>query len=141
MHSYTFMTASTGQDKERKYIPGSCNIGEVEIRRRYRIGFIGIALTFLLMIIIELTNAINGWRLLVFFPLFYGLSGFIQAWKKFCYVYGFRSLMSMRGRKKFERNNNPRFSQMDRSTAYLIVATVTLGSIILTGLYYVAGLR
>jgi len=136
------MIESAGQDKKKlNYIPGSCNIGEVEIRRRYRIGFIGIGITFLLMIIIEMTNANHGWRLLIFFPLFYGLSGFIQAWKKFCYVYGFRSLMSMTGRKKFEKNKNPDFSQMDRNTAYLIVSTVTLGSIIFTSLYYIAGLK
>lgn len=116
-----------------------CNIGKSEIRRRYRIGFIGILLSLIVIVAIELTNAQQSWRLIIFIPLFYALSGFIQAWKKFCYVYGIKGLISLAGIKQFQKQQDLQQLRKDRMTSLQIVFVITFGSALLTAAYYYAG--
>src|SRR5688572_27810159 len=111
---------------EGQYIPGHCNLGKAEIRRRYRIGFIGFALAIVIMLIIQFTDAARIWRFLIFIPVFYGVSGFIQATKKFCYVYGFRQVFSLEGIRSFKKINDQDFVKADQRTAMKIVVTVFL---------------
>lgn len=119
-----------------QYIPGSCNIGKEEIRRRYRIGFIGLVIALILAIVLYLTNADRTWKLLVFMPVFYSVSGFIQAVNKFCYFYGFRHLFSVNGIRNFTKVKDEQLIDKDRKKATQIVLLVTICSVIITALYY-----
>ena len=87
---------------EHQYIPGKCNLGAVEIRRRYRIGFIGTSIALIFVLIIHLFD-LPHLKFLLFLPVYYALSGFIQARNKFCYIYGFKGVASVIGRKKFQK--------------------------------------
>ncbi|HUR31350.1 MAG TPA: hypothetical protein VMZ69_07945 [Saprospiraceae bacterium] len=119
-----------------KYLPGSCNIGEKEIQRRYCIGFIGLSLTIITIILIYFLKADRYWRLIIFIPVFYSLSGFIQAVTKFCFVFGFRSVFSLEGRRKLTRVEDNDSKRKDMKKAFQIVGVVTLLSIIITTVYF-----
>lgn len=119
-----------------QYAPGRCNIGPVEIKRRYRIGYTGLILMIVFIVLAELFRFAQPWKLLLFIPSFYALSGFIQAWKKFCYVYGYIGVFSFEGRKTFTKVHDNQFKRSDRKTVVQLISLIVLGSGIMTALYY-----
>jgi hypothetical protein len=123
--------------REAEYIPGSCNLGKEEIRHRMRIGYIGVALTFLVFLVLEILDSPRLYRIFILPPIFYALSGFIQARHRFCYLYGWVGLFSLTGRKQFHRVGDKENARKDRMTALKIVIMVLFGSVMLTGLYMV----
>lgn len=119
------------------YVPGTCNLGPDEIRRRMRIGYLGTVMTFLVFLVLEITDAPRGYRVFIFPTLFYALSGFLQARHRFCYVYGWKGLFSMTGRKQFHRVEESESLRKDRRTALKIVLMILFGSVVLTAVYMV----
>jgi hypothetical protein len=124
------------ETKDDAYKPGSCNIGKSEVRRRFRIGFTGLALMILLILFIHWFHLPSVARLGLFIPAFYAVSGFIQAFMKFCYIYGWKGIMSLTGRKKFEKVNEPEYVRKDRRKATLLVLIVTCSAMLLTLIYF-----
>lgn len=116
------------------YVPGQCNIGPEETRKRNRVGFIGLALMIAFIIVAEVYQIPKGWKLLLFAPAAHALTGFIQARQKFCFVYGYFGLFSITGRRT--RVMDPIQLRQDRLKALNIVGQIFVGSIIITLLYY-----
>lgn len=83
-----------------------------------------------------MTNADRIWNLLVFIPVFYSVSGFIQAAYKFCYIYGFRHIFSVQGMRKFTSVRDEQLIKQDRKKAIQIVTMVTISSVFITAIYY-----
>ena len=127
------------QPSSAAYKPGSCNIGPEEIRRRYRIGFVGLGVTLLMALIIIYLDLPQYTRWFLFGPIFYGVSGFIQAQHKFCYVYGFQGIFSLTGRKKFSRSKEGIDIIKDRRTAMKLLFVITIISAIVTFVFYRLG--
>ncbi len=119
-----------------QYIPGDCNIGPAEIRGRYRIGYIGLAISVIWIVIVALFELPSFMKLLIFLSLYYSLSGFIQARYKFCYVYGWQGLSSIGGRKTFARTKDQEALAKDKKLSRKIVLQVLMGSLLLTALYF-----
>jgi hypothetical protein len=69
---------------ESAYIPGVCNIGSAEIARRRRAGWIGLALTLIVLAVLIVLDAGRWWGLLLFLPATMSASGFLQAHFRFC---------------------------------------------------------
>lgn len=67
-----------------EYVPGVCNIGPQEIARRRILGWVSLAITIALVLILVLTKVNPWWRLFVFFPAGLSASGFLQARSHFC---------------------------------------------------------
>lgn len=124
------------KDESGQYTSGKCNIGPVEIKRRYRIGYIGLILMILFILIAEIFGIPGLWKLLIFIPAYYSFSGFIQARKKFCYVYGYKGVYSLKGRQTFTRVSDEDSVRADRKTVFEIVSMVIAGSAIVTAVYY-----
>ena len=119
-----------------EYIPGNCNIGPEEIYRRRRIGYLGLA-GMAIFIIIDLNfNFQQVWKLVLFAPTVYALSGFLQARQKFCFIYGFMGLSSISGRRYFTKSKDNLMLRKDRTKALLLVAQVFFGALVITLLYY-----
>ena len=76
------------------YIPGVCNIGEVEISQRKRFGFIGLAITIVLWIALDLGYANPLWKLVLFFPAFVAATGLIQGYSHFCAGFGLKGVFN-----------------------------------------------
>jgi hypothetical protein len=66
------------------YIPGVCNIGAWEIRRRRAFAVAGFAAAAALFALLVLIGAPAWTRLLVFVPLAGGLISWLQARRRFC---------------------------------------------------------
>jgi hypothetical protein len=90
----------------------------------------------LFILIAEIFRFPQPWKFLLFAPTFYALSGFLQARQKFCYVYGYKGVFSMTGRRNYSRVKDDQYLQKDRSMAIQIVSRVTVVSSIITLLYY-----
>ncbi len=122
--------------EENTYSPGSCNIGPEEVKRRYRIGFTGLALMAVYVLCVEWLDLQRIVKLGLFFPAFYAVSGFLQAVRRFCFVYGWKGVASLGGRRKFKHVTDEVYLRQDRNMAITFVVIVTLGSVILTVVYF-----
>ena len=122
---------------EEDYIPGTCNIGKAETKRRVRIGYIGLTIAFVFFLVLEIFDLPRLWRIIILPPVFYSLSGFIQARYRFCYLYGWYGVFSMTGRKHIHRVKEDEALKKDKRTAWKIVGMVLVGSVMITLLYMV----
>jgi hypothetical protein len=82
------MTAS------QEYVPGVCNIGPAEIRRRMQGGWIGLGVTILLWGAFFIFRVPAAWRLTLFLPAMLGATGFLQAALHFCAGFGMRGVFN-----------------------------------------------
>ena len=82
------MTAS------QEYVPGVCNIGPAEIRRRVQGGWIGLGVTILLWGAFFIFRVPAAWRLTLFLPAMLGATGFLQAALHFCADFGMRGVFN-----------------------------------------------
>lgn len=81
-----------GSDAE--YIPGSCNIGIREVRRRQLVGGIGLFLTISTILGLYRQHGTYLARLGVFLPAVVMSMGYLQGRKKFCLAFGFSGLFN-----------------------------------------------
>jgi hypothetical protein len=61
---------------ENKYIPGVCNMGREEIKRRKTAGWTGLILTLVTIFLLWWLDASKWWHLVVFIPAVMGATGF-----------------------------------------------------------------
>jgi hypothetical protein len=116
--------------KER-YIPGACNIGIEETRKRKRIGWIGLTITLLLWLILVLFDIPRPWRIAVFFPATLSALGFIQARMHFCAYLGFFSLSKIPETGKAEPVEKTEYRKKDKIKAMQIaILSVLTGFIV-----------
>jgi hypothetical protein len=74
------------------YVPGVCNIGPWEIRRRWIGGFIGLAAAAGLLIALIAVGAPAIARILVLLPAWGGAFSVLQARRRFCGAYAMRRI-------------------------------------------------
>jgi hypothetical protein len=77
-----------------EYVPGVCNIGQAEIRRRRRSGWIGLGATILLEAVLAAFRVPAPWRLFLFLPASLGAAGFLQAALHFCAGFGMQGVFN-----------------------------------------------
>ncbi len=115
------------------YIPGTCNLGEAEVRRRQFVAFLGLALSIF--------SAFGLWqgstlaRLTIFLPLFVFAVGFVQSRRKFCMAYGFAGAFNLGRLGELSRVQDPADRAADRKTALSILGQAALLALALTLLY------
>ncbi len=109
-----------GQTKNQ-YIPGVCNIGTAEIKKRKQAGWIGLAATIVLWGLLIYLNVAPAWRLLLFFPAMMSAIGFLQAYMHFCAYYGFTALFNYGDFGKKDTIQQAEFRVQDRRKAWQIV--------------------
>jgi hypothetical protein len=78
------------------YVPGVCNIGKAEIRKRMQAGWLGLGTTVLLWALFFAFKVPAPWRLSLFFPAALGATGFLQAGMHFCAGFGMRGVFNFR---------------------------------------------
>ena len=77
-----------------KYMPGVCNIGPSEMKRRRQGGWFGLGATIILWVALWIFRVSAQWRLSLFFPATMGATGFIQAALHFCAGFGMRGVFN-----------------------------------------------
>ena len=118
------------------YIPGACNIGKGEIRRRQIVALIGLALSISSLITLISTNAPRGARLGIFVPLAVASIGWVQSRKKFCLAYGFMGTFNFGKLGQLSRVVDSASRAADRKTALSILLQAGAYAAVVTAIIY-----
>ena len=118
------------------YIPGACNIGKGEIRRRQIVALIGLALSISSLITLISTNAPRGARLGIFVPLAVASIGWVQSRKKFCLAYGFMGTFNFGKLGQLSRVADSASRAADRKTALGILLKAGAYAAVVTAIIY-----
>lgn len=120
-----------------EYIPGSCNIGKGEIRRRQLVALIGIFLTFSSATALLATNQSRTNRLSIFIPALIFSIGFVQARSKFCLAYGLAGTFNFERLGKISRVQSKQDRKADRKTAIIILLKSAALAALITALFFI----
>ena len=114
---------------QNKYIPGVCNIGPEEIKKRKQAGWMGLIVTVVLWAVFVWFDVAAPWRLSLFFPAMMSATGFLQAYMHFCAYFGFASLFNFGDVGKTDSVSQAEFRAKDRRRAWqIIVYSVLIGT-------------
>src|SRR4051812_750786 len=97
-----------------QYIPGTCNIGKKEIQRRYLQFTAGIVVTLLCISLVESNQLKSAWKLLIFIPLTYSVLCFLQAFFKFCVLFGIKGVYNFNDKRITTKITNEDYRSKDR---------------------------
>ena len=117
------------------YVPGTCNLGKSEVRRRQSVAILGLALAIF--------SGFGLWqgsiiaKFTIFLPLFVFSTGFIQSRRKFCMAYGFSGAFNLGRLGELSRVQDPADRAADRRTALSILGQAALLAVALTLVYLV----
>lgn len=120
------------------YVPGTCNLGKSEIRRRQTVALIGALLSVSTLIGLIGADAPLAARWSLFAPLMVFAVGFIQSRKRFCLAYGLMGTFNLGKLGDISRVQSPQDRSADRKTALKILLqsaalalALTAGSLLL----------
>ncbi|MEY5018477.1 MAG: hypothetical protein RJB54_395 [Actinomycetota bacterium] len=114
------------------YIPGSCNLGKEEIKRRQLVAILGLVLSVSTLVGLVGSDAPASARWGMFVPLMVFSIGFIQSRRKFCLAYGFMGTFNLGKLGDLSRVQSPEDRRADRKTALSILLQAAGLSLILT---------
>ncbi|MFM1789073.1 MAG: hypothetical protein RLZZ12_422 [Actinomycetota bacterium] len=117
------------------YIPGTCNLGKAEIRRRQVVALIGAGLTLVSFAGLFAADTANSARWSLFAPLMVFSVGFIQSRKKFCLAYGLMGTFNLGKLGDITKVQSAEDRKADRKTALAIFAQSALLALALTALF------
>jgi len=106
---------------EVQYIPGSCNIGKGEVRRRQLVALVGLFFTAVTLLTFSTVDTPTEIRLGIFFPLMVTSVGFVQSRSKFCLAYGFAGTFNVGKMGDIKRVASKEDRAADRKTALVIL--------------------
>ncbi len=115
------------------YIPGTCNLGKSEVRRRQFVAILGVGLS--LFSAIGLWSASLATRATLILPLFVFAVGYVQSRKRFCMAYGFSGLFNLGKLGQLSRVADPGDRAADRKMAMKILGEAGLLAAALTILF------
>jgi hypothetical protein len=104
-----------------QYIPGSCNIGKGEVRRRQLVALVGLFFSVSTLLAFSTVDAPTEIRLGIFFPLMVASVGFVQSRSKFCLAYGFAGTFNVGKMGDIKRVVSKEDRAADRKTALVIL--------------------
>ncbi len=120
-----------------QYIPGTCNIGKGEIRRRQLVALFGIFLTISSETALLATGQDRTARLSIFVPALVFSVGFVQSRSKFCLAYGLAGTFNFERLGKISRVQSIEDRKADRKTAITILLKSTALAVLITAVFFV----
>ncbi|MCX6437978.1 MAG: hypothetical protein NTZ06_04955 [Actinobacteria bacterium] len=115
-----------------QYIPGTCNIGSGEIRRRQVVAIIGAIISISSFVTLVMADAPRNARFGIFVPLMIASVGWVQSRSKFCLAYGFAGTFNMGKLGDISRVADAASKAADRKTALTILVKSTVLAAIIT---------
>jgi hypothetical protein len=122
---------------EVQYIPGSCNIGKGEVRRRQLVALVGLFFSISTLLAFITVDTPTEMRLGIFFPLMVASVGFVQSRSKFCLAYGFAGTFNVGKMGDIKRVASKKDRAADRKTALVILGKSFLLAAIATAVVLV----
>jgi hypothetical protein len=118
-------------ENRNQYIPGTCNIGKKEIQRRYLQSTIGFILTIVIIFLIESNHSNNNLKLLIVIPLTYSILCFLQAFYKFCVLFGVKGLYNFNDKRIFTKISYKDYISKDRRRSiWIFFLSVLIGGLL-----------
>jgi hypothetical protein len=115
-----------------QYIPGTCNIGSGEIRRRQVVAIIGSIISISSFVTLLVASAPRNARYGIFVPLMIASVGWVQSRSKFCLAYGFAGTFNMGKLGDISRVADNASKAADRKTAISILLKSTAIAAVVT---------
>jgi hypothetical protein len=103
------------------YIPGVCNIGREEIKRRNQAGKAGLIITIIAYSLFVYFDVAKGVRFLIFIPALLSAAGFLQARMRFCVYYGLAEMFNFDSLGKSSKVEEDEFVRKDKKRARQII--------------------
>lgn len=122
---------------EVQYIPGTCNIGKGEVRRRQVVALIGLFVSISYLLTFNAVDAPAIYRLGIFFPLMVASVGFVQSRSKFCLAYGFAGTFNVGKMGDIKRVASKEDRAADRKTALTILGKSFILAVLATAVVLV----
>ena len=122
---------------EVRYIPGSCNIGKGEVRKRQLVALVGLFFSISTLVAFTTVDTPVEMRLGIFFPLMVASVGFVQSRSKFCLAYGFAGTFNVGKMGDIKRVASKEDRAADRKTALVILGKSFLLAAIATAVVLV----
>jgi hypothetical protein len=119
------------------YVPGTCNLGKAEVRRRQFVALLGLFLTGSTLAGLIGSDAPSSARWGLFVPLMVFSVGFVQSRKKFCLAYGLMGTFNLGKLGDISRVQSADDRLADRKTALTILAQSAILALVLTSLFVV----
>ena len=117
------------------YIPGRCNLGKSEVKRRQFVALLGLVLAGFSAV--SLWNAAIATRATLILPLFVFSVGYVQSRKKFCMAYGFAGAFNLGKLGELARVSDPADRASDRKMAFRILVEAAALAVALTAFYLI----
>ena len=117
------------------YIPGTCNLGKSEVKRRQFVALLGLVLAGFSAV--SLWNAAIATRATLILPLFVFSVGYVQSRKKFCMAYGFAGAFNLGKLGELARVSDPADRASDRKMAFRILVEAAALAVALTAFYLI----
>lgn len=105
----------------QEYVPGVCNIGKSEIRKRKNAGYIGLILTFILYALFAYLDVPKILRIVIFIPATIAAIGFLQAGMHFCAYFGLKGVFNFGELGNIDAVEKQDFRALDRRRAWRII--------------------
>jgi hypothetical protein len=121
-----------------EYIPGTCNLGKSEVRRRQIVALIGAAFSISSGVTLASSDVSTIGKFSVFLPLMVFAIGFVQSRKKFCLAYGLAGTCNLGKMGEISKVQNPADRAADRKTALVILAQSAALALALTLAFVIA---
>ena len=106
---------------EISYVPGTCNIGKGEVRKRQVVALVGVFFSITTLLTFMTVDAPQSIRLGIFFPLMVASVGFVQSRSKFCLAYGLAGTFNVGKMGDIKRVTSKEDRAADRKTALVIL--------------------
>ena len=106
---------------EVSYVPGTCNIGKGEVRKRQVVALVGVFFSITTLLTFMTVDAPQSIRLGIFFPLMVASVGFVQSRSKFCLAYGLAGTFNVGKMGDIKRVTSKEDRAADRKTALVIL--------------------
>ena len=119
-----------------EYVPGSCNIGNGEVRRRQAVAIFGLFLTSFSAVTILATDQSRNSRLSIFVPALIFAIGFVQSRKKFCLAYGLAGTFNFGKLGQISKVQSTEDRKADRKTAVLILFQSAALAALITAVFF-----
>lgn len=107
---------------EISYVPGTCNIGKGEVRKRQVVALLGLFFSITTLLTFMTVDTPQSIRLGIFFPLMVASVGFVQSRSKFCLAYGLAGTFNVGKMGDIKRVTSKEDRAADRKTALVILA-------------------
>ena len=124
---------------KQEYIPGVCNIGQAEIRKRWVIGRNALIVCLVLWGAFIVFTVAPPWRLVLFFPATVAAIGFLQSAWHFCAKFGLGGVFNFGPDiGKTDSVEQAEYRRQDRRTALTIIGLSTLiGVVVAAAAYFI----